>query len=100
MHQYLRLLSALVAVTAILLICPLAVADEEARSKAAAHLLQAELALQGSEYYEAAQEYRKAAELSSSVDVARQATRVGYSFGFNEEALWSAKRLAGTRRRQ
>jgi tetratricopeptide (TPR) repeat protein len=92
MHAYQRLLSALGVVTAIILFCPLAVADEEARSKAAAHLLQAELALQGSEYYEAAQEYRKAAELSSSVDVARQATRVGYGFGFNEEALLSAKR--------
>jgi tetratricopeptide (TPR) repeat protein len=92
MHGYKRLLSALWAVTALLLFCPLAVADEEARSKAAAHLLQAELALQGGDYYEAAQEYRKAAELSSSVDVARQATRVGYSFGFNDEALLSAKR--------
>lgn len=92
MHEYKRLLSALGVVTALILFCPLAVADEEARSKAAAHLLQAELALQGGEYYEAAQEYRKAAELSSSVDVARQATRVGYGFGFNEEALLSAKR--------
>jgi predicted Zn-dependent protease len=54
--------------------------------------LRAELALQSSDYLEAAQEYRKAAELSSSVDVARQATRVSYSFGFNDEALRSAKR--------
>ena len=92
MHEYKRLLSALWVATALLLFCPLAVADEEARSKAAAHLLQAELALQAGEYDEAAREYRKAAELSSSVDVARQATRVGYSFGFNEEALLSAKR--------
>ena len=92
MQQFHRLLSALGVVTALALFCHVAVADEEARSKAAAHLLQAELALQGSEYFEAAQEYRKAAELSSSVDIARQATRVGYSFGFNEEALRSAKR--------
>ena len=93
MHRYRRLLSALWAVTALSLYCP-AFADEgeEARSEAAAHLLQAELALQGSDYLEAAREYRKAAEISESVDVARQATRVGYGFGFNEEALLAAKR--------
>jgi tetratricopeptide (TPR) repeat protein len=93
MHQYRRLLSVLWTVTAISLFCAAAFADEEeARSKAAAHLLQAELALQGSDYLEAAREYRKAAEISESVDIARQATRVGYGFGFNEEALLAAKR--------
>ena len=93
MHRKLRLLSALWAVTAITLFCPIThAADEEARSEAAAHLLQAELALQGSDFLEAAREYRKAAEISESVDIARQATRVGYSFGFNDEALLAAKR--------
>ncbi len=93
MHQQPRLLSALWVVTALTLFCPIAYADgEEARSEAAAHLLQAELALQGSEFLEAAREYRKAAEISESVDIARQATRVGYSFGFNDEALLAAKR--------
>ena len=93
MHQQLRWLSALWAVTALTLFCPIALADDEkARSEAAAHLLQAELALQGSEFLEAVQEYRKAAQVSESVDIARQATRVGYSFGFNDEALLAAKR--------
>ena len=92
MYQYLRPLSALWVATALMAFCQSSVADEQARSDAAAHLLQAELALQSNDYLEAAQEYRKAAELSSSVDVARQATRVSYSFGFNEEALRSAKR--------
>ena len=93
MHQQLRLLSALWAATVITLFCPIAFADDEnARSEAAAHLLQAELALQASEFKEAAREYRKAAEISDSVDIARQATRVGYSFGFNDEALLAAKR--------
>ncbi len=93
MHQQLRLLSALWAATVITLFCPIAFADDEnARSEAAAHLLQAELALQASEFMEAAREYRKAAEISDSVDIARQATRVGYSFGFNDEALLAAKR--------
>ncbi len=94
MHQQLRWLSGLWAVTALTLFCPIAFADDEedARSEAAAHLLQAELALQGSEFLEAAQEYRKAAQISDSVDIARQATRVGYSFGFNDEALLAAER--------
>jgi tetratricopeptide (TPR) repeat protein len=94
MHQQLRWLSGLWAVTALTLFCSFAFADdeEEARSEAAAHLLQAELALQGSEFLEAVQEYRKAAQISESVDIARQATRVGYSFGFNDEALLAAKR--------
>jgi tetratricopeptide (TPR) repeat protein len=93
MHRNQRLLSTLWAVTALTLFCPIAFAgDEESRSEAAAHLLQAELALQGSKYLEAAQAYRKAAQVSESVDVARQATRVGYSFGFNEEALLAATR--------
>lgn len=93
MHQQLRWLSALWAVTALTLFCPIALADDEkARSEAAAHLLQAELALQGSEFLEAVQEYRKAAQVSESVDIARQATRVGYSFGFNDEALLAAER--------
>ncbi len=93
MHRNRRLLSALWAVTALTLFCPTAFADDEdSRSEAAAHLLQAELALQGSDYLEAVREYRKAAQISESVDVARQATRVGYGFGFNEEALLAAKR--------
>ncbi len=93
MHQQLRRLSALWAVTALTLFCPIAFADdEEARSEAAAHLLQAELALQGSEFLEAVREYRRAAQISESVDIARQATRVGYSFGFNDEALLAAER--------
>jgi len=86
------MLSALGALMALALVCQTALADEEARSEAAAHLLQAELALQSSEYLEAAREYRKAAEISDSVDIARQATRVSYSFGFNDEALRAAKR--------
>ena len=93
MHQYRRSLSALWAVTALSILCAAAFADgEQARSEAAAHLLQAELALQGSDYREAAREYRKAAQISESVDVARQATRVAYGFGFNDEALLAAER--------
>ena len=56
------------------------------------HLLQAELALQNSQYQEAASEYRKAAELSDDPEIAEKAARIAYSYGFNKEALRSAKR--------
>jgi len=58
------------------------------------HLLQAELALQNSQYQLAASEYRKAAELSDDPEIAQKAARVAYSYGFNKEALRSAKRWA------
>ena len=67
-------------------------ADENASSEASAHILQAEMALQRSEYLKATIEYRKAAELSDSVEIARKATRMGFSYGFNDEALLAAKR--------
>ena len=58
------------------------------------YLLQAELALRNSQYQVAAIEYRRAAELSDDPEIAQQATRIAYSYGFNEEALKSAKRWA------
>ena len=68
-----------------------AIADSEDVS---AHVLQAEMALQRQDYKTAVSEYRKAAELSHDVDIAMEATRVGFSYGFNEDALRSAKRWA------
>ena len=56
------------------------------------HLLRAEMALQNNQYHEAASEYRKAAELSDDPEIAEQASRIGYSYGFDKEALKSAKR--------
>jgi len=67
-------------------------ADESPSSEASAHILQAEIALQGKEYLKATIEYRKAAELRDSVELARKATRLGFSYGFNDEALLAAKR--------
>ena len=58
----------------------------------AGHLLSAEMALQENRYQEAASEYSKAAELSDDPEVAQQATRIGYSYGFNDDALKSAQR--------
>lgn len=68
-----------------------AIADTESE-EVSAHVRQAEMALQKRDYKVAASEYRQAAELSGNVDVARQATRIGFSYGFNEDALRSAKR--------
>ena len=48
--------------------------------------------MQRDEYLEATIEYRKAAEQSSSVEVARKATRLGFAYRFNDEALLAAKR--------
>ncbi len=58
------------------------------------HLLRAETALENHQYQEAASEYREAAELSDDPGLAQQATRIGYSYGFDKEALRSAKRWA------
>ncbi len=58
------------------------------------HLMQAEMALRQNLYREAVSEYRKAAELSDDPEIAQQATRIAYSYGFNEDALASAKRWA------
>ena len=62
--------------------------------KISEYLLQAETALQASQYREAASAYRKAAELSDDPEIAQQATRIGYSYGFDKDALTSAKRWA------
>lgn len=67
-------------------------ADEDGVSATDAQILQAEKALQQNEYLEATIAFRKAAELSDSAAVARKATRMAFSFGFNDEALLAAKR--------
>ena len=56
------------------------------------HVLQAQILLQQQEYKKAASEYRQAAELSRNIDVAKKATRVAFSYGFNEDAIRSAQR--------
>ena len=73
---------------------PAVAADEPKTSDASAHILQAEMALQRQDYLEATVEYRKAAELSKSAEVARKATMVGFSYRFDDEALKAAKRWA------
>ncbi|MFQ6003962.1 MAG: tetratricopeptide repeat protein [Woeseia sp.] len=63
-----------------------------ANEEAGAHVLRAETALRRQEYKKVSSEYRKAAEISEDVDIAKQATRTAFSYGFNEDALHSARR--------
>jgi tetratricopeptide (TPR) repeat protein len=86
MHQYRKQLAACVMFAA------LVVASPSFAQKAADHLLQAEIALHEDNYSEAVTEYRKAAELSDSTEIARQATRLAFDLGFNDEARLAAQR--------
>ena len=93
MHYFKRWLPGFGLVAALVLLGPQVVAaDEDSAAEPGAHVLAAEIALQRQEYLEAAREYRRAAESGNSVEIARQATRISYSFGFNEESLRSANR--------
>ncbi len=67
-------------------------ADDETAAESSAHVRAAKIALQRNEYLKAAREYRMAAESGNSREIAREATLIGYSFGFNEESLRSADR--------
>lgn len=55
-------------------------------------LTEAQKALEENRYKDAAESFREAALESDDVEVARQATRLTYSYGFNADALVSAKR--------
>ncbi|MDJ0759910.1 MAG: tetratricopeptide repeat protein [Woeseiaceae bacterium] len=48
--------------------------------------------MQVGEYLAAATNFRKAAEASDSVDIAQQATRIAFGFGFDDEARKAAER--------
>ena len=79
-----------VGVTLLSLTCPILAAQET--EEVADHIIAAEEALKTNQYQTAAAEYRLAAELSDDVEVARTATQVAYSYGFNDDAVRSAER--------
>ena len=91
MHESPRWLAAAALFSLIAISCPLA-AQEQNDEDPSAYILQAEMALQREDYREAAEEYRKAAEISDSPDVARQAAIMGMTYGFDREALVAARR--------
>jgi tetratricopeptide (TPR) repeat protein len=92
MHEIPRWLAVAALFTLIATSHSPAVADDHEDTDVGAYILQAEIALQREDYREAADEYRKAAELSDSPDVARQAAVMGLTYGFEREALVAAKR--------
>ncbi len=65
---------------------------ESNRDAVNAHIRAAEISLQKHQYKNAAAEYRRAANLSGSPETARQATRVAFTYGFNDDALKAALR--------
>ena len=92
MHETRRWLTAAALWILIAITITPARADEVDTSEVGAYILQAEMALQRGDYLMAAQEYRKAADLSDDPDVARQAVVVSMAYGFDREALAAAKR--------
>ena len=69
-------------------------ADADDISTVAGHMLTAEVALDNQDYRLAAEAFRKAAELSDDLALARQATEIGFVYGFNGDALLAARRWA------
>ncbi|MDA0678947.1 MAG: tetratricopeptide repeat protein [Proteobacteria bacterium] len=69
----------------------ISLADEESE-EVATHVLAAETALNQHEYQNASAEYRMASELSEDPEVAGQATRIAYTYGFNDDAIRAARR--------
>ena len=75
---------------ALLLPAGIAIADEE-NQEAADLIIAAEEALNESRYQDASREYRAAAMLSENPEVAKTATRIAYSYEFNDDAVASAR---------
>jgi len=93
MHHIRNPLPAFSMIAALIFAMPLyAQPDEEGADSASDHLLRAEIALHEDDYLKAANEYTKAAELGESIEIARQATRLAFDYGFDEAALRAAKR--------
>jgi len=90
MYSAFRFSAACSLLVALFLMTPaVALADEQSASD---HVLNAEVALHQGDYLTGVSEYRKAAELSKSVEIARQATRLAFDYGFDEHAVKAASR--------
>jgi len=93
MHHTRYQVPAILMIAAIILALPAFAQSGVADSDLVAeHLLQAEIALQADDYRAAAIEFRKAAELGESVEIARQATLLAFDYGFNDEGVRAASR--------
>lgn len=87
-----EVLAGLLAFAACALLVLPAAAQERDRDALNAELERAELALNGNRYREAAEAYVKAARLSDEPEIAQTATRIAYTYGFNELGLDAAER--------
>lgn len=85
-------LAAIPYVAMVMIAAPLVSSADEDSEQVADHILAAEEALEEHRYNDAAMQYRQAAELSESVEVAKTATRIAYSYGFNDDAIRAARR--------
>ena len=65
-----------------------------AADEVASQILTAEAALEEDRYRDAAREYRIAAYLSENSEVAKTATRIAYTYEFDDDAVLSAERWA------
>lgn len=81
-----------VILTALLALAAQPCTAREDPEKADGHVARAEAQLERKDYKAASEEYVKAAEASTDPEIARKATRVSHSYGFNEDALRSAER--------
>lgn len=93
-NLYKPLQTCILAVSLALMTFALPVAAEEENEQAADHIIAAEEALNEQRYQDAAREYRLAANLSDNPEVAKTATRVAYSYEFNDDAIRAARRWA------
>ena len=87
-----RIALATLSLFCLLLANPLA-ADEESE-EAADLIISAEDALKGRQYKAASSNYLAAAKLSEDPEVAKAATRVAYTYGFDDDAIEAAERWA------
>jgi len=83
---------ALTLLCAACLAVPVAYAQGTDRDELNEQLERAETALRDNQYRTAAEAYLAAAELSDESDVAQTATRVAYTYGFNELGVEAAER--------
>ena len=90
LHRLLRLCILAASLSLLALAVP-SLANEE-NEQAADHIIAAEEALNQQRYQDAAREYRAAAALSDNPEVAKTATRIAYSYAFNDDAIESARR--------
>jgi tetratricopeptide (TPR) repeat protein len=90
MHSAIRFPAVLLLAAVFLVVAGApSLADDKSASD---YVLAAEVALHNRDYLTAVTEYRKAADISERVEIARQATRLAFDYGFDKQAVKAAGR--------